>query len=243
MLGARSAGMTLNRIIDAKIDAHNPRTSAREIPMGKISLPKAYIFTAVSLVILISSAFQLPRLCQLLLPIPVIWVWVYPYLKRFTWLCHFFLGTTLGGATLGGWIAVVGGIETMAPVYLSLAVCFWVSGFDIIYALQDYEFDIEHKIHSIPAKFGIQKALYIARACHLLTPLFLYFTAEALRLGIYFRLGILAVVVILCYEQKIVSRIRYSVPTVGERIEKAFFTLNSWISVLILCFVIMEIIF
>lgn len=231
LVSARSAGMTLNRIFDNKIDAKNPRTQNREIPAKLISLTQAWIFAIVSLVIFIYSAFQLPSLCQILLPIALLWIWIYSWLKRITWLCHFFLGTILGGATLGGWIAVIGAIESPAPIYLALAVSFWVAGFDIIYATQDFDFDRSANLHSIPAKFGKEAAIKIARVSHFLTPLFLYLCGEELRLGLIYKLGILLTIIALYYEQKLVK---------ANKIEEAFFTVNSWISVLILFAVLFD---
>ncbi|MDA0772467.1 MAG: putative 4-hydroxybenzoate polyprenyltransferase [Cyanobacteria bacterium] len=231
LLGARSAGMTLNRIFDAEIDSRNPRTQDREIPQGKISKKQAWFFAILSLTILIFSAFQLPRLCQILLPIALTWLFAYSWMKRVTWLCHFVLGTTLGGATLGAWIAVTGNLDSLAPVYLALAVSFWVAGFDIFYSLQDEVFDLSQKLHSIPARFGKATAVKIARFTHLLTPIFLYLCGEELELGFYFKLAILFTVVALFYEQRLVNE---------QKIEKAFFTVNSWISVMIMVFVILE---
>jgi 4-hydroxybenzoate polyprenyltransferase len=232
LLGARSLGMTLNRIFDADIDSMNPRTADREIPMGKISKTQAWIFSIVSLLILLVATFQLPRLCQILLPIALIWLFSYSWMKRITWLCHFVLGTTLGGATLGAWIAITGNLDNLAPVYLSLAVSFWVAGFDIYYSTQDLDFDREQGLNSIPAKFGKKNAIQLARICHLLTPLFLYFCGEVLGLGLIYKIGIFAVIVALYYEQKLVSE---------EKIEAAFFIVNSWISVIICLFVCLEI--
>lgn len=231
LLGARSAGMTLNRIFDADIDSINPRTQDREIPAGKISKYQAWIFAIVSLAILVFSAFQLPRLCQILLPIALTWLFAYSWMKRVTWLCHFVLGTTLGGATLGAWIAITGNLDSLAPVYLSLAVSFWVAGFDIFYSLQDAVFDLSQKLHSIPARFGKETALKIARFSHFLTPVFLYLCGQELGLGLYFKLAILFTVFALFYEQKLVTK---------DKIEAAFFTVNSWISVVIMIFVILE---
>ena len=233
MLGARSAGMSLNRIIDTKIDAANPRTASRELPSGKLSKTQAWIFTFVSFAVLVYSAFQLPRLCQILLPIALTWLFAYSYMKRISFLSHLFLGTTLGGATLGAWIAVTNAVDNLAPVYLSLAVVFWVCGFDIIYATQDYEFDRTQKLHSIPAKFGVDKAIKISRFCHLLTPIFLYLCGEVLGLGLYYKLGILAVIAASIYEQKLVKQ---------GKIEAAFFTVNSWVSVLIMISVILDLV-
>ena len=238
-LGVRSAGMTLNRLIDAKIDAKNPRTKDREIPKGKISKTQAIFFTGISLALLIFGAFQLPKLCQILLPIPIIWVIIYPYLKRFTYFCHFFLGSTLGGAALGGWIAITGTIENLAPIYFALAVTTWVSGFDIIYACQDYEHDIKNGIHSIPAKFGIKAALQISRFLHFLSPLFLYLTGRELMLGIIYKTGVMLVIAALFYEQKLVQDAIDKDDC--KKLNKAFFTVNSWISILILLFVVLEV--
>jgi len=232
LLGARSLGMTLNRIYDAEIDAKNPRTKEREIPAGKISKTQAWIFALVSLVILVYSAFQLPRLCQLLLPIALIWLFSYSWMKRVTWLCHLILGTTLGGATLGAWIAITGDLTTLAPIYLALAVSFWVAGFDIYYSTQDMEFDLSQKLNSIPARFGKEAAIKIARFSHLLTPVFLYLAGEELGLGLIYKLGIFVVIVALYYEQKLVHE---------DKIEAAFFLVNSWISVVICSFVVLEV--
>lgn len=232
LLGARSLGMTLNRIFDADIDAKNPRTQDREIPAGKISKTQAWIFAIISLVLLLYGAFQLPQICQILLPIALTWLFAYSWLKRLTWFCHFFLGTTLGGATLGGWIAVTGNLDTWAPAYLAIAVSFWVAGFDIFYASQDSEFDKKEKLHSVPAKFGKAKAFMIAKFCHALTPIFLYLCGEALGLGLYYKLGIVLVIAALFYEQNLVKE---------GKIEAAFFQVNTWISVLIMIAVILEI--
>ncbi len=237
LFSARSAGMTLNRLIDSKIDAKNPRTSDREIPKGLISKKTALIFTIISLVILFLSATQLPSVCVKLFPVALIWLLAYSYLKRVTWLCHFFLGTTLGGATYAGWISITGSAFTLngdflwIPVYLALAVSFWVAGFDIYYSLQDEAFDKDENLHSVPARFGAKAAKMIAKFCHFLTPLFLYLVAWTLDLGLSFKIGIVIVVACLLYEQKLVDE---------DKIEKAFFTINTWISVLILAFTLVE---
>lgn len=231
LLGARSCGMTLNRIFDADIDKENPRTADREIPKGNMTKTQAWFYALASLGILIFSTFQLPSLCQMLLPVAILWLFAYSWLKRLTWLCHFFLGTTLGGAVLGAWIAIKGEALEPAPYYLSLAVAFWVAGFDIYYATQDAEFDQEKKLHSIPAKFGRKAAIQIARFSHFLTPVFLYLTATELNLGLIFKLGILLVVFALLYERKLVDE---------NKIEAAFFVVNSWISVLIMLFTILD---
>ena len=237
LFAARSAGMTLNRIFDAKIDADNPRTQERQIPQGLITKKQAWFFAIASLIVLVFAALKLPSICIKLAPIAFIWLFAYSFLKRFTWLCHFFLGTTLGGATYAGWIAVTGsafgqdGSFLWVPIYFALAVSFWVSGFDIYYSLQDENFDKDAKLYSVPSVFGAQKAKMIARFCHFLTPVFLYLTADALNLGLSFKIGIVLVIACLIYEQKLVNQ---------GKIEKAFFTINTWISVLIFAFTLVE---
>ncbi len=232
LFGARSMGMALNRIIDKDIDALNPRTKTRELPSAKLALKEAYLLIFFALILYIYATLHLPRLCQILSPIPLIWVSIYPYLKRFTYLSHLFLGTTLGGATLGAWIAITGSIDNMAPLYLALGVMFWVTGFDIVYATQDQDFDRSQGLHSIPQRFGFAKAIWLARFMHLLTVICLYLAGEVLTLGLAYKLAILSVILALLYEQKLVSQ---------GRIEQAFFVVNSWVSVLILFFVVLEV--
>jgi 4-hydroxybenzoate polyprenyltransferase len=234
LLGARSLGMTLNRIFDADIDALNPRTQLREIPSGKISKKQAYVFSFFSLVVLIYSAFQLPTLCQKLLPIALVWLFAYSWIKRFSCLCHFVLGTTLGGATLGAWIASTGSLDSLVPIYFSLAVSCWVAGFDIFYSIQDYDFDRKQNLHSIPAVFGVKNAILIARFLHVLTPFLLYYVGFLMNLGIIYKLGVLGVILALVYEARLVSE---------SKIEKAFFTVNSWISFLIMLSIILDTLF
>lgn len=232
LFGARSMAMTLNRIIDLRIDSINPRTQNRELPSKKISLKSAWIMAFISCLIFVYSSFQLPKLCQILLPIAVLWLWAYSYFKRFTYLCHFALGLSVAGASLGAWIAVTGSCDSLAPIFLSMAVLTWVSAFDVIYAIQDFEFDRSFQIQSIPSRFGIQASIQVAKFLHLLTPIFLYLVCIELNLGLCFKLGILFVIFALIFEQKLIKE---------GQIEKAFFDINVWISVVILFFVILEI--
>lgn len=231
LLGARSAGMTLNRIIDAAIDAMNPRTQQREIPAGRVSIKSSYFFSVLGILILIFSAFQLPRICQILLPIPIIWIWLYPYLKRLTWLCHLFLGTTLGGAALGAWIAVAGTFNHIAPFYLFFAVTFWVAAFDIVYAIADIDFDRAVKLNSIPAKFGKEKALMVVKLFHFICILLLYFMGESLGLGLIYRIAVLLFLIGLLYEQHLAKQ---------EKLKLAFFTVNSWLAVVFMVLVVVD---
>jgi 4-hydroxybenzoate polyprenyltransferase len=167
MVGARSAAMALNRLIDRFIDAKNPRTKTRAIPAGLLSAKEVYLFIIGSFVLLFVSAYMLNPLAVKLLPIAVFFLVIYSYTKRFTWACHFVLGVALGLAPLGGWVGTTGTLHGEAFV-LFLTVVFWTAGFDIIYATQDVDFDQKEKIYSIPNAFGTAKALRIARVCHVL---------------------------------------------------------------------------
>lgn len=167
MVGARTAAMAANRVIDARIDALNPRTSNREIPSGKLSGAVGWWTTLVGLALLIMAGALLNRLTLLLLPVAVLFLILYPYTKRFTWACHLWLGVTIGAAAAGGYIAVTGAFA--APAWLLwLGVGAWVAGFDVVYAILDLEFDRAHGVHSIPARFGVGGALSWAFALHLL---------------------------------------------------------------------------
>jgi 4-hydroxybenzoate polyprenyltransferase len=172
VLGARTFAMLMNRIIDREIDKRNPRTRNRAIPAGKLKTMEASLFALISLAIYLYAAFNLSPLCRILFPIPLFFFTFYPYTKRFTWLCHFFLGTTLGLAPLAGWIAVKNGVS-FSPFLLFLVVFLWVSGFDIYYAIADLNFDKEEGIFSIPARFGAKNSVYLTRILHsfLLFPL------------------------------------------------------------------------
>ena len=231
--GARSAAMSLNRVIDAAMDALNPRTSQRSIPADRITRNAAIIFALLSFSVMIGAASQLPPLCLQLSPIAVIWLSLYSYTKRFTWLCHFFLGIALGGAALAGWIAGGGNLNAPAPWILALAVSAWVAGFDLIYACQDYQFDTAEKVFSIPARFGVSAALIISSALHVVTALSLICLGLVLDLGLAYWLGVLSVSIMLIYEHAIVSAKDLS------RINAAFFNVNGVVSILaFVCIVI-----
>ncbi len=165
MVGARTAAMAANRVIDARIDALNPRTRDREIPAGKLSGAAAWATTAVGLALLALAGYMLNRLTLVLLPVAVLFLIAYPYLKRFTWACHLWLGVTIGAAAAGGYIAVTGAFAPAAWL-LWLGVGAWVAGFDVVYGLLDLEFDRAHGVHSIPARFGVGGALAWALGLH-----------------------------------------------------------------------------
>ncbi|MDX1917523.1 MAG: UbiA-like polyprenyltransferase [Candidatus Caenarcaniphilales bacterium] len=228
LLGARSAAMTLNRILDASYDALNPRTAARAIPAGKLSPLTAWILALVGFLTLGIAAWNLPPLCLKLLPVAIIWLSFYSFTKRFTWLCHWVLGIALGGAVLGGWIAVTGTLSNWLPILLALAVCFWVAGFDIIYALQDLDFDRSQKLLSVPAQFGREKAIWISRISHLLSVFWLaganWVLVCAGSLALFpFLIASLVLLVGLMFEH-------YLLVKKPHQIDQIFFTANAWIS-------------
>ncbi len=229
---ARALGMTLNRIIDSKIDLVNPRTASREIPAGTIKPQTAWTLASIALIVFLISTLQLPSLCLKLLPIALLWLWLYSYLKRFTWLCHFMLGTTLGGGTLGAWIAITNNIESLGPVYLALSVSLWVAGFDISYSIQDYDFDRVNNLHSIPVRFGIENAIKISRLAHLASAIFLYLVGEILGLGLGCKLAVTTMLIAMYLENKFIH---------DGKIEEAFFLVNSWVSVIVLIFCTLDI--
>lgn len=224
--GARAAAMTLNRIIDSKIDKLNPRTAERAIPAGRIRATTATAAAIAAFGVMIFAASQLPKICLLLSPIAVAWLSIYSFTKRFTWLCHIVLGIALGGAALGGWVAANGALSEPAPWFLALAVSTWVAGFDIIYALQDIDFDRSQKLHSIPARFGAGKALVISSLLHVVTVGALVAVGYLLGLGWCYWLGVLLVAGMLVYEHSLIS------PKDLSKINAAFFNVNGVVSIL-----------
>ena len=225
-VGARSAAMTLNRLIDMRIDAKNPRTADRALAAGRIKKSTALLFTIASFGLMLAAASQLPSLCLKLSPIAVIWLSFYSYTKRFTYLCHIVLGIALGGAALGGWIAASGSLSQSAPWLLALAVSTWVAGFDIIYASQDVAFDQKEKLFSMPARFGIGNALTISKVLHLITSASLMALGLVLHLTLFFWIGFVVVLAMLFYEHSLVSKDDLS------RVNAAFFTVNGVVSIL-----------
>lgn len=229
MVGARSAAMALNRLIDRAIDALNPRTATRALPAGLISTFEVVVFIIASFLLLFFSAYMLNDLAVKLLPIAVFFLVIYSYTKRFTWACHFVLGIAIGLAPLGGWVGATATLPWEAFI-LFLAVCFWTAGFDIIYATQDVEFDREHKVYSVPSYFGIRNALLISRGCHLLTVIFLFWLYFITPLSWVYVLGALIAAGILVYEHSLVK------PDDLSKVDVAFFTMNGILSVLVFLF-------
>jgi 4-hydroxybenzoate polyprenyltransferase len=223
MAGARTAAMGFNRIVDRRIDAKNPRTAGREIPAGKVSVVAAAALTAVSAGVFLAAAASLGRLCLMLSPIVLVLVLGYSFTKRFTWLCHLFLGLAIGVAPAGAWIAVRGDLGAPA-LWLTLAVTTWIGGFDILYALADRDFDRGAGIRSIPARFGVPAALAMSATAHLVTVFALIACGRAAGLGTIYYCGVAAVVAILVYEHSIVR------PSDLSRVDVAFFNLNGYVS-------------
>lgn len=227
MAAARTAAMGANRVIDRFIDARNPRTQAREIPAGKVSPAAAWALVAVSLAVLLFAAWQLNPLCLALLPLAVVFLIGYSYTKRFTWLCHAWLGVTDGAAAAGGWIAVTGAFALPAWLLWGV-VLFWMIGLDTIYATMDYDFDRRSGIKSIPARFGIPRALKIAKWSHALTFVLLLAVGWAVGASFWYYLAALVMGGILLYEHAIVR------PDDLTRANVAFFDANMWLALTML---------
>ena len=233
MVTARTAGMALNRVIDLPLDKLNPRTSAWPVPAGRISRRFLIGLTLMAGLIFFTSAWRLNPLCFKLSPLAFGLMILYPYLKRFTWVCHFGLGLVLACAPAAGWLAVTGHWDP-AIWPLSLGVLFWVAGFDILYALLDLDFDRAHGVYSIPQRFGCEKALTFSGFCHLLAVFgfgwFGMFTGR----GVWFWIGWLLVAALLIYEHRLVR------PSTLNRVNRVFFTINGWISVSFFLFTILD---
>ena len=233
---ARFAAMAFNRIVDRRLDALNPRTSAREIPAGAIRVTEAAVAVVIASAIFVASAAQLNALCLALAPLALAWVLGYSYTKRFTRWAHLVLGISLGIAPVGGYLAVTGAWSDpwwMLPV-LAAAVMTWVAGFDVLYALQDVAFDRETGLHSIPAALGEARALSAARVLHAATVIALAAVGAAVDASWMYWLGVAVVAALLLYEHSLVSANDLS------RLDAAFFTMNGIISVTFFGFVLAE---
>jgi 4-hydroxybenzoate polyprenyltransferase len=228
MVGARSAAMAFNRIADREIDAANPRTRERAIPAGQLSVRFAWAFTAASAALFLLASAMLNRLTLLLSPVALLSVLAYSYTKRFTSLSHLVLGWCLAIAPTGAWIAVRGAFDSPVPVLLSAVVLLWTAGFDVLYACQDFDFDRRAGLHSIPARLGVRRALWVSRLLHAGA------FAALVALHLWTRLGLLAVVgvaltgALLVYQHRLVRADDLS------RLDAAFFTTNAFVSVVLL---------
>ncbi|HEY5403786.1 MAG TPA: UbiA-like polyprenyltransferase [Pyrinomonadaceae bacterium] len=228
MVGARSAAMAFNRIADRRIDARNPRTSMRALPAGLLSVGFVWIFTLVAAALFLLAAAMLNNLTLILAPVALGSVLLYSFTKRWTQLSHVVLGWCLSIAPTGAWIAVRGEIGSPTPLLLSLVVLLWTAGFDVLYACQDYEFDRAEGLHSIPAKFGIAKALWISRALHAGAFLALIWLYLVTHLGPVALIGVIATAALLLYQHRLVR------PDDLGRLNAAFFTTNAFVSVILL---------
>ena len=232
LFGARTAAMSLNRAIDAEIDARNPRTANRHIPRGVVKRAEAYLLALVGFAVMVYSAYRLNRLGFELSPLAIAVLTLYSFTKRFTYLCHIVLGIAVALAPLGAWIAIRGTIDLTAVV-LFLSVAFWIAGFDIIYALQDVEFDRREGIYSIPAILGEERALLLSKLFHLLTLIGLILVGYLEDLGIFYYLGVGISALLMVKEHVIVSRDR-------SKIGYAFFNLNGYISLTVFFFTLLD---
>lgn len=229
MVAARSAAMAFNRLVDARIDARNPRTASRSLPAGRLSKRFAAAFVGLSCAVFVAAAAQLNALCFQLSPFALALALGYSFTKRFTVLSHLVLGAVLGLAPTAAWIAIRGSLQTDI-LLLSAAVMLWTAGFDIIYSCQDAEFDRVENLRSLPARLGVARSLTISRALHAGMVLLLAMAWEALGLGVLGLLGVIAVAALLFYEQSLVRADDLS------RVDAAFFAVNGWVSVLFLVF-------
>ena len=231
MVGGRTCAMATNRVVDRVIDARNPRTAGRHLPRGILGAGEMKLLAAAGAVLMFVAAAMLNTLCLMLSPLALLFLIGYSYTKRFTWSSHWILGFTDGIAAAGGWIAVTGRFDAPALV-LWFALTVWIAGFDLIYACQDVEFDRANGLHSIPARFGIPAALWVARINHLLTAAALALLGVLTALGAFFWIGWLIVVGLLIYEHSLVS------PRDLSKLDMAFFNVNGYIAVVVLVAVV-----
>jgi 4-hydroxybenzoate polyprenyltransferase len=228
MVGARAIAFVVNRAVDKEIDARNPRTAGRAIPAGRIAAWELWLFAAVMLAGYVYAVFQLAPVTHWLWPIPLAMFLVYPYLKRFTPLAHFWLGACLGLGAVGGWAAVGASLASPVPWLLGAAVAIWTAGFDIIYATQDYDCDVRDGIHSVPADFGIARGLLITRITHAIAIVLFALAGYLAGAGWPYFAGVACAGVLLWYENAIIS------PKDMSRVNAAFFTVNGMVAVVIL---------
>ncbi len=235
-LGARTGANAINRVIDAEIDARNPRTANRQVPKGEMKKKEIIIFTLICFLIMLFGAYKLNFICLILSPIALFLMIIYSYCKRFTFLCHLVLGVTCACAPVGAWLAITGEIS-LIPLVMGAANTLWVAGFDIIYGSQDYEFDKANNLHSIPVQFGVKNALRIAMSFHVLTVMFLIALGLLSgELGIIYFIGVFIISILLSVQYKIVS------PTNLTNVNIASYSVNQLVSLTFLTFGLLDII-
>lgn len=234
MVGVRSFAMAMNRIIDLRFDKQNPRTADRPLVTGELNLKEAYVFSILFALIFVVSCYFLNKLCFFLSFFALVWSALYSYTKRFTTLCHFWLGSVLAMAPLGGWLGVDPQFHPI-PVLFAFGVLFWVAGFDILYSIQDADFDNHMGLYSIPSKLGISSALWISTMCHIITIIFFFLGGWVAHLGPIYFIGLLVVAAILILEHFLVSENRL------DKINVAFFQMNAFVSIVIFLAVLADI--
>ncbi len=234
MAGARTLAMALNRLVDAELDARNPRTVSRELPSGALSRAQVAALCAVALLVFLVAVIQLDPIVRWLWPIPVAMFFAYPYLKRFTWLCHLWLGACLGLAPVGAWLAVSGTAPWEAWA-IGGAVLLWVAGFDLFYSLYDLEHDRTEGLHSWAVRFGERGVFRGARAFHAGTVVLLALAGLGLGVDVFYWLGVTAVAALLAWEHSLVR------PGDLRRLDAAFFTVNGVISAVFFAFVALDV--
>jgi len=225
--------MGLNRIIDKKIDSANPRTAGREIPRGAISVLEASFLVIVSFIFFELAAYKLNPLCLKLSPVAIAVLILYSYTKRFTWMSHFVLGLSISAAPLGAWIAVKGTFD-FGIIPLVIAVIFWLAGFDVLYALQDIDFDRKYGLYSIPKRFGIRKSVHFSRIFHAVSFLLLVANGMIFEMGLFYWTGMFVTSGLFLYEHSLIKENDLS------KLDIAFFNMNGYISVTIFIFTLMD---
>jgi 4-hydroxybenzoate polyprenyltransferase len=233
MIGARTGAMAANRLIDAQLDARNPRTVSRALPAGLMRQWEMLALAAAGFILLAIAAWQLNPTALALAPVAVLLVSAYPYFKRFTWLSHWFLGLADAIAVAGAWIGVAAGLD-LAAVLLTLAMMFWIAGFDVIYACQDVEVDRREGLHSVPARFGIGPALWFSRVSHLIAVACMFALGLVAELSWVYWIGVAAAAGILVYEAALVR------PNNLDNLQKAFFDMNGYVSMVFMVSVILH---
>lgn len=234
MVGARSCAMAFNRVVDAEFDKANPRTAIRAIPRGTLGKKEVWVFTVVSAAVLVVAAYNLNTLAFALSPVALGVIMVYSYTKRFTSFSHFWLGLSLSIAPIGAWIAIEGRFD-WPPLLLGLGVLLWTAGFDIIYACQDFDFDRQYGLYSIPARIGIRGALWLSAVLHVVMVVILIAMVPLTNFGTPYLIGVGIVAIILLYEHAIVK------PNDLSRVNLAFFTLNGTVSLVLMALAVVDI--
>lgn len=235
MIGARSAAMALNNFIDLKYDRLQPRFSNRPMVTGAVKPWEAVVLTLVSLAVFFFAAAQLHPVCLKLAPLAVIPLAVYPYMKRFSWTCHFVLGLALSIAPIGAWMAIRGEI-TLPITLLGLSVCVWIAGFDIIYACQDVAFDKKNGLHSVPVEFGLQGAIRIAKVMHGISIIGFFTVGQLMHMEWVYYGGVVLAAIVLVYQHSIVS------PTDFRQVTQTYFMRNGLVSIALLIFTVLSMI-